>query len=127
LEGGKSGAYESLTWRPLPGTETADIDPLTDERVAELLEEVLDELHEAVQQMAAKGLPLPVVGFDLQDGIGEILAEAEFCWESLNMVGLLEDQMEYADLFKRAGWATLTLDTEGEWLLMLESMINEDV
>ena len=127
-EGGKSGAYESLKWRNSRGEEDQAVDEaVTDEALASVLEEVLDEFQEVIREMAVTKLPLPAVSFELRDGIGEILAEAEFCWEDLKLVGLLDDQMDSADLFKQAKWSVLQLDSSGEWLQVLKDMMSEDV
>lgn len=126
-EGGKAGAYEALAWRKLAGKadDLVASQPM-DEALNSLLELALEELHEAVRELAERGLPLPALEYELLDSIGEILAEAEFCWEGFRIVGLLEEQMDCADLFKKAGWDVVQLDADGEWLMIFEAMINED-
>ena len=126
-EGGKSGAYDSLAWRAVAIDEPEAIVSVNGEQLTELLEEVLDEFRDSVVQIAKRSMPLPSVGFDLEDDIGEVLAEAEFCWESLKIVGLYDRQLESAGLFKQSGWVVLSLDATGEWLETFESMISESV
>ena len=127
-EGGEIGTYESLHWSSLildsNVTENIVRDNKNEELSESLLEGSLEEFHSPLRKMAEKNLPLPEVFYELQDNVGEIIAEAEFYWEGLKVVGLLDSQIEFSNLFKKEGWQILELDPDANWLKIFEELIN---
>jgi DEAD/DEAH box helicase domain-containing protein len=61
--------------------------------------------------LAHAGTPLPEVGFELIDGHGRVLAEAELAWVSLKIAVLLADYQADASRFEAEGW-TIHIATE---------------
>ncbi|MCH1909743.1 DEAD/DEAH box helicase [Stenotrophomonas sp. Y6] len=61
--------------------------------------------------LAHAGAPLPEVGFELIDGRGRVLAEAELAWVSLKIAVLLADYQADASRFEAEGW-TIHIATE---------------
>ena len=57
-----------------------------------------------MQQWATAGLPVPEVGFELADGKGAVLAEAELAWPKERVAVLHGEQAENVAAFERAGW-----------------------
>lgn len=55
--------------------------------------------------LAHAGAPLPEVGFELIDGRGRVLAEAELAWVSLKIAVLLADDQADASCFEAEGWS----------------------
>ena len=59
-------------------------------------------------EMKNNGIPAPTtIGFELADGKGATIAEAEMAWEDKKVAWLLPEQEEYADIFKAKGWLVL--------------------
>ncbi len=54
-----------------------------------------------------KGWPPPIAGYELEGENGEIIASAEFAWESLKIVFLTDEEMIYIDKF--VGWEVRSL------------------
>ena len=61
-------------------------------------------LHTAMRQWATAHLPAPEVGFELTDGKGQVLAEAELAWPTPRVAVLHGEQAEEAGAFEGAGW-----------------------
>jgi DEAD/DEAH box helicase domain-containing protein len=61
--------------------------------------------------LAHAGTPLPEVGFELIDGHGRVLAEAELAWVSRKIAVLLTDYQADASRFEAEGW-TIHIATE---------------
>ena len=53
-------------------------------------------------------LPAPEVGFELTDGKGQVLAEAELAWPTQRVAVLHGEQAEEAAAFEEAGWRVLS-------------------
>ncbi len=125
-EGGEIGVYETLNWRSSIYVPSVDKKASVDDEITEsLLEDALEEFHDSLHKLVKKQLPLPEISYELQDGVGEIIAEAEFYWDSLKVVGLLESQVEYSNLFKQSGWQVIELDDNAKWLIIFEKLVNQ--
>ena len=61
-----------------------------------------------MRQWAAASLPAPEVGFELTDGKGQVLAEAELAWPTQRVAVLHGEQAEGAAAFEQAGWRVLS-------------------
>ena len=70
------------------------------------------ELHEAMKQWAAGGLPAPEVGHELADSAGKVLAEAELAWPKRKVVVVHSDQAATA-AFEEAGWQVYSASEAG--------------
>ena len=115
-DGLKAGLYESIRWlNDSTDPEADSLDANADQLIA-LLEETLEELREGLKQLAEKQLMLPEVLLELQKEDGEIIAEAELVWHDDKLVGLLEEQLVYTEIFESAGWNVLALDELGLWV-----------
>ena len=68
------------------------------------LELAASELGDAMRHWRAAGLPPPVVGYELTDGAGEVVAEAELAWPAGRVAVLMRDGARCAPRFDRAGW-----------------------
>jgi DEAD/DEAH box helicase domain-containing protein len=89
-----------------------------------LLAEVLEEYHQGVQSLAQSGIPLPVAGYELQDGTtGEITAEAELAWPTLQVAAISADQQQSKSCFEEAEWQVVVLDEEGSWVEVIVNVI----
>ena len=73
---------------------------------ATAIELAAEPLHAAMRQCAAAGLPAPEVGFELADGKGQVLVEAELAWPTQRVAVLYGKQAEKAELFEQSGWRT---------------------
>ena len=69
----------------------------------EALSLVLREMHAWAMALAEQGLPPPVVGYELLDEKGRVVAEAEMAWADLEVAVLLPDTGAEAK-FRVAGW-----------------------
>ena len=65
---------------------------------------VTEALHDAMTQWAALGLRVPEVGFELADGQGQVLAEAELAWPPERVAVLQDDQADARATFTHADW-----------------------
>ena len=68
------------------------------------MELATEALHDAMKRWAARGLRVPEVGFELEDGTGEIVAEAELAWPHERVAVLRDDQADERTAFSRADW-----------------------
>ena len=84
----------------------------------EALSLAVPDVHPAMQQWAALGLPAPEVGYELADRTGRILAEAELAWAERKVAILLPDAA--APEFESAGWRAFFADSENlvEWVAL---------
>ena len=70
------------------------------------------EVHVLLGELAARGAPVPEVGFELFDTRGAVLAEAELGWPAYEIAVLLPDQKAHATAFERARWRVFTSGAE---------------
>jgi len=81
-----------------------------------ILEEVLECVRPALHQWIDAGGIMPSVGYEHMNDDGEIIAEAELCWDDQTIVGLLEEQRVYQSVFEQQGWQAIILDEAGQWV-----------
>jgi len=125
-DGLKAGLYERIQWRNHSVDPVAEeLDAPRDQLIA-LLEDTLEELREGLKQLAEKKLALPDVLLELQKEDGEIIAEAELVWHEHKLVGLLEEQLIYSELFEISGWNVLALDEQGLWAEKAEQYLKNN-
>jgi DEAD/DEAH box helicase domain-containing protein len=70
----------------------------------EVLSLVDGELRPLAERLAEKGGPLPVLGFELTDAAGAVIAEAELGWSELRIALMREDQRGFLTVFRAAAW-----------------------
>jgi len=111
-KGIQSGVYEVVPFGTVPGNV------VTVEELANsiLLEDVLENVRPALSKWLETGRVAPTVGCEHANNDGEIIAEAELCWNDHRIAGLLEDQLEYQPILQEQGWQIVTLDDAGQWL-----------
>lgn len=76
----------------------------------EVLKQVLQPHQAGVKAMAMAGAELPVIGMELADEKGVVVADSEICWASPKLVVLRNDQADMAEAWHLQGWKTLVLD-----------------
>jgi DEAD/DEAH box helicase domain-containing protein len=86
----------------------ADI-PLADEW-QELRNLLSNEFQSFIDELIKEKVALPDVGYELQIGTGEIIAEAELAWESSKLVVLSQKQSGYAETFTNQGWKAFMIE-----------------
>jgi hypothetical protein len=69
-----------------------------------------ERCHDLIRDCARLGLPLPVVGQELQDQRGRVCAEAELAWPDLRLGVLRPDGQEDRAAFEEQGWTVLDID-----------------
>ena len=62
------------------------------------------ELRPLAERLAEKGGPLPVLGFELTDAAGAVIAEAELGWPELRIAMLRKDQRGFLSMFTSGAW-----------------------
>lgn len=75
----------------------------------EIIDQLLDDVSIAcANEMRQAVIPAPsIVGFELENSLGAVIAEAEMAWEEQRIAFVLPEQEEYADVFRNAGWKVL--------------------
>lgn len=73
----------------------------------------LDELRLGLKALANLGATPPVIGHELANDRGVVIAEAEMAWLHAHVALLTFEQSDFTDVWKNAGWTTLVLDEEG--------------
>lgn len=89
----ENGFFAQLNW----GHQEQYVDPEWEI----VLDEVAEEARDCIKQMIELNFPLPVVGYELTNAKGAVLAEAELAWEEAKVVMLLPDQEEDAAAFEQ--------------------------
>jgi len=107
-----TGVYHAL---PITLNIDGSVPPIGTEDTAwaEALEQTLDATAKAMaEKMIELGMPAPsIVGFELTDESGEVIAEAKMAWEAQKIAFLLPEQPE-STAFEAHGWLVLTADSE---------------
>ena len=75
-----------------------------------VLEQTLDELRPGLRRLALSGAAVPVVGYELADAKGTVVADSEFAWADSRFVVLRSDQDDLRSVWTEAGWGALVLD-----------------
>ncbi len=97
----RSGLYPdfSVTTPPaVPGSAA------TNAAWSEVRELACEEVMDLVAELARSDLAVPNVGYPLQGGRGEVVAEAELAWEAQRVAVLVPSEEEAAKRFEEAGW-----------------------
>ena len=68
-------------------------------------------IHGLLNILAENEWPVPEVGYELVDKVGEIVATAELAWEVKNIAFLQGSELEFADVFEKSGWQVFSLTT----------------
>ena len=100
-QGVQAGRYPEFGPARAPQAEAAPPDSNEWARATELAAE---PLHPAMRQWAAAHLLALEVGFELTDGKGQVLAEAELAWPAQRVAVLHGEQSEKEAAFEQAGW-----------------------
>jgi len=74
----------------------------------------MPEVHELLRGVRAAGLPMPIVGFELMDDRGRIVAEAELAWLQAKVAVVLQGRDADRDVLRTHGWAVLGSDARVE-------------
>jgi len=77
---------------------------------ADLLDLTLATLRAGLQELAILGVNPPVIGHELADDRGMVVAEAEMAWLAEHVVLLTFDQADLNGAWAQAGWEVLVLD-----------------
>ena len=89
-------------------TDVSVTPPKLETKTTSALDEMLDYCDERcrgfVRSWNENGLPLPVVGFELQDQSGRVCADAELAWEAQKVAALLPNTPDQKSAFEAAGW-----------------------
>ena len=97
-EGGQGGGRGEGASVPDPALQEAEsLTAYCDERC-----------RNVVRTCASEGLPLPSVGYELEDDRGSVCAEAELAWPDKKLALLLPEQSHYEGTFGHRGWATMS-------------------
>ena len=97
------------TGQPAGPAGTSDQGALAQEWL-DVLGLTLEQLRPGLRQLAMNGAPAPIVGHELADQRGVVVAEAELAWLSVHGVVLTFEQADLADAWRAAGWRVLVLD-----------------
>ena len=92
----------------------------------EAIELVANELKNLLSALAEAGLVAPKVGFELVDGNGAVLADAELAWQDWRLAVMLDDNDVYRQLFEGDG-GTVLQDTDGELMSAIKNVHSEEV
>ena len=79
----------------------------------EVLSQSISTLVAGLQLMAAANIPPPVVGHEVVDAKGHVLADAELAWPTELLVVLRADQEDLTSVWQAAGWQVELLDEDG--------------
>jgi DEAD/DEAH box helicase domain-containing protein len=96
---------------------------------SEVMDLTLDVLKAGLRQLAMLGAHPPVIGHELADDRGMVIAEAEMAWLAEHVVVLTFDQDDLAQAWLEAGWQVLVLDESGtnnnasDWTLAVAEML----
>jgi ATP-dependent helicase YprA (DUF1998 family) len=91
-------------------TATATEEASPPSEAEELLRYCDARCKDLVRACVEKGTPLPVVGFELQDGDGTVCAQAELAWPSAKIALLLPEQSDAEGEFVGQGWKVFSTE-----------------
>lgn len=90
----------------------------------QVLASALQSMRLGLESLRAQGIAPPdQVGFEWESG-GEVVAEAEFVWESVRVVVLMASQMEQQERWKAQAWKVV-LGDDPDWAGHVSMMIKE--
>jgi DEAD/DEAH box helicase domain-containing protein len=108
-EGAKAGLYEQAGWTRLKAPAEGAAPPSAWQGV---LDEAVADAQPGLRELMRRGQPVPIVGFELQDGAGAIVAEAELAWPEHRIAVLREDQTDFVSAFQGTGWTAVMLGAD---------------
>ncbi len=103
----------------LADTGTHAVAPAQSNQVAlaqewqEVLSQSISTLVAGLQLMAAANISPPLVGHEVVDAKGHVLADAELAWPTELLVVLRADQEDLTSVWQAAGWQVALLDEDG--------------
>ena len=103
--------YDLLS--PWPQSTTAAIpsdQPAIHGAWAETLGQVMAPIQPGLARLAQAGALVPVIGLELADDKGSVVADAEIGWTDAKVVVLRADQSDMVDAWSERGWKALCLD-----------------
>lgn len=103
--------FHPATGQPAGPAGTSDQGALAQEWL-DVLGLALGQLRPGLRQLALNGAPPPIVGHELADLRGVVVAEAELAWPSAHGVVLTFEQADLAEAWRAAGWRVLVLDED---------------
>jgi DEAD/DEAH box helicase domain-containing protein len=78
----------------------------------EAISQTLKELRDGSRRLAGVQAPAPLVGHELADNQGDVVAEAEMAWPERKLVLLTANQEELAAVWRSEGWEVLLLSED---------------
>jgi DEAD/DEAH box helicase domain-containing protein len=114
LSGIQAGDLESLvTMKPAAMAPVGSTDQvaLSQEWTA-VLGMTIEELRSGLHTLARRGAMPPVIGHELANERGVVIAEAEMAWADWRLVLLTFDQADLESVWKSSGWKALVLDED---------------
>ncbi|MFM7008342.1 MAG: hypothetical protein ACKO0Z_03300, partial [Betaproteobacteria bacterium] len=76
------------------------------------VEQTLEPLRSGLRQLARWNAPLPLIGHELADDRGHVIAEAEMSWPDQRLVVLTAEQDDLSAGWMQAGWDVLQLSDD---------------
>jgi len=76
----------------------------------EVLSQVLQPLREGLEKLAQAGADVPLVGHELLDEKGKVVADCELVWEKSRVVILRDDQADLSAEWSSRDWSVIQLD-----------------
>jgi DEAD/DEAH box helicase domain-containing protein len=76
----------------------------------DVIQTSIEALRLGLRTLAGLGAIAPVVGHELADARGLVVAEAELAWPAQHLVLLTFGQSDLADVWRTAGWKPFVLD-----------------
>lgn len=102
LSGTQQGNYSQLNW----GEDQTTVDATDWDRLYVLAHE---RVHHLINIVSKEKLPMPMVGYELENEIGCVVAEAELAWEEAKIVVILDESFnEMKEHFDLLGWLVYT-------------------
>jgi DEAD/DEAH box helicase domain-containing protein len=79
---------------------------------ADAVDQTLPPLRPGLRQLAHMHAPVPLVGHELANDRGQVIAEAELAWSDRLLVLLTADQEDMGDAWSQSGWSVLLLSDD---------------
>lgn len=109
IQAGDMELLKAAPAKPVVHVGSADQAALSQEWV-DLLDLTLATLSAGLHELAILGVNPPVIGHELADDRGMVVAEAEMAWLAEHVVLLTFDQADLNSAWAQAGWEVLVLD-----------------
>jgi len=129
VDGIQSGLYEPIEFS---FGSTALSQPVMEEADQDLArKELLELVHELVRNglnvLLDEGYAAPEVGYELQDGQDEIIADGELAWMAERLIVLVSGQEIYRENFEANGWTVIIGDKEDDWVERVRKTLVETI